>query len=315
MSYVSDKFSEETRTPSQPIQLLSLLRPDLEFFWSINPTTRYTGNHYDHLETLSSWSQRQPRRLLWERSSSHFIPGVSHTYVNYSKYIENASHIPKGGIWGPTRIPGVEPIGPEPPFAAATDDIAYSWGVDEPADLITTGPIIDATKEFDIKVKNYPLPTSPKARTRPTPARKLTAPFLTRYSKRLLRAMHHGQVALGAAMPLDQYSVSTALHHGLKAVSVPSPVFLDYAKTAEMVEHEYNFQATGDGEKGTDDPLAKYNEIRKRMSVWGPASSGNAGVGDKSSWANSDDTTLEGVFSDEIYKRWLGYVRIRAAIE
>ena len=83
----------------QPMQLLSLLRPDITHFWQAELDTRYTGHHYSLLETASTWSTATPRRLLWERNKRYYFPAVHGPWHDYTDLIANMT--PNGGIWGP----------------------------------------------------------------------------------------------------------------------------------------------------------------------------------------------------------------------
>ena len=266
----------------QALQLLSLLRPDVEHFWQFEIDARYTGHHYQHLETVSAWSKVQPRRLLWERSSLYFIPGVHGNWTTFANRIENTTI--GAGIWGPVRAQGIEPIGPDPPVETPELD-NYAWGVGEEADLITAAPIVDATGSVADGMEKYP-------QMGDTPSRLTNLPIMTRFSKRLLRAMHHGQATLGTSMPADRFPASTALHHGLKAVAFPMPIFLDYAKIPEDIDKEYNFKSGQDVYQAA----VKFEEIGNRMTYF--SSKGK-----------------ETNFADELYKRWLGYVSLRSTYQ
>ena len=241
--------------------------------------SRFTGHHYQHLETIAAWAQKQPRRLLWERSSRYFIANVHGNWLNFSQTIENATA--DGGIWGPVRVDGIEPVGPDPPVQSPQLD-NYEWGVGEDADLITAAPVADATGSGSSdSIMNYPSGGDVRSR--------ITAlSIMTRFSKRLLRAMHHGQLALGTTMPADRFPASTALHHGLKLVKFPIPIFLDYAKAPVDVEYEFNFR------EGLDiyDAASKFDSIGHRMTYY-------------------DTKDKQANFADDMYKRWLGYVSTR----
>ncbi|KAL9103466.1 MAG: hypothetical protein Q9163_001494 [Psora crenata] len=269
------KRSTETDT-SQLLQLLSILRPDIEHFWQFQKDVRYTGHHYQYLETIATWSQAQPRRLLWERSSRYFVPAVHGNWTSFLNLVESTSI--DGGIWGPIRTQDIEPIGPDPPVKTPQLD-EYSWGVGEEADLITVAPIVDATgRDSPEATVNYPAGASQ------IPSRMATVTIMNRFSKRLLSAMHHGQASLGTYMPADKFAASTALHHGLKAVAFPLPVYLDYAKAPADVETEFN---SNNGRDIYDD-AKKSEEIGNRMTCYPSQHKGSN-------------------FADELYKRWLGY--------
>ena len=278
---------------AQPLQLLSLLRPEIEQFWQIDMDARYTGHHYHHLETISAWAKEQPRKYLWERASRYYIPHVHSNWTNFVEVVANyTSQVVKpldeggnpgnGGVWGPERTEGVEPVGPPPPTESSAND-SYEWGVGEDADMISLAPVFDPEGTSFVlkdKVEHYPDAIH-------TPRRATGTTSMIRLSKRLLRAMHHGQVTSGFSMPPEMYPESTALHHGLKLVVFPLPVYLDYAKSPENMNAAFN---AAEGKTVLNTPPL-HDATWHRMSYW----------------ASIDEKTT---YPDELYKRWLGYVRL-----
>ena len=184
----------------------------------------------------------------------------------------------RNGIWGPLYTQGIEPIGPDPPPFASPESEA--WGLSEPADLIAAGPIFDTTVlTLPIELSGYPPPSPASSSSKSTnpneftkmPIRQLSTLSVVGYSKRLTRAMHHVLVTLGpysssssnhnhqsttnesttnppATHPsspgihLDaaKFAPTTALQHGLKAVSVPLPWYLDLARLHKDIDAEIN---------------------------------------------------------------------------
>lgn len=265
---------------NQPLQLLSLLRPDIDHFWQVELDVRYTGHHYHHLETISTWAKTQPRKLQWERASQYYIPAIHGSWSNFTEAIANRTK--DGGIWGAVRTQGVEPVGPQPPTESPNDD-SSKWGVGEEADFINLAPVFDvAGSGYIFKDAKDHYPEGKK-----TPAQATATSALTRVSKRLLRAMHHGQINLGLHMFPEMYPESTALHHGLKIVVFPLPMYLDYAKLPELIERHFNDK---EGRTLMNVPY-QYSDVWHRMSYW----------------ANIDKKTT---FGDELYKRWLAYVGV-----
>ena len=99
--------------------------------------------------------------------------------------------------------------------------------------------------------------------------------------------MHHGQVKLGVHMFPEMYPESTAVHHGLKLVVFPMPVYMDYAKSPEEIERNFN---ADEGKTLLNSPY-KYPDIWRRMTYW-----------------HTMDRKTN--FPDELYKRWMGYVSL-----
>ena len=277
--YCSESNAEEMDI-TQALQLLSILRPDIEHFWQFEVDARYSGHHYQHLETISAWSKAQPRRLLWERSSRYFVPAVHGNWTAFSNMIQNRTA--DGGIWGPVPPKGIEPIGPDPPVSSPQLD-DYHWGVGEDADFIAAAPIVDATGSGASEATSTNL-----AGTGQAPSRMTSLSIMTRFSKRLLRAMHHGQITSGSYMNPNKFPASIALHHGLKAVAFPLPIYLDYAKAPSDVEKEFNFN----GGRDVYDAAQNFEEIGHRMTYF-----------------SSKDKQPS--FADDLYKRWLGYVSLK----
>jgi len=209
---------------------------------------------------------------MWERASLSYIPSVHFMALTEKSTID-------GGIWGPQRVQGLEPVGPVPPTGSPESD-NYQWGVGEEADLITTSPIVDFTgMEHSNPVLNY------QAGPQQLPQRSSELLMMTRMSKRLLRAMHHGQVSYGTYMPSKTYPASTALHHGLKVAAFPLPTFLDYAKSPRDIDQEFN----EDNGKAVYSEQRQHGDIHHRMTYY-------------------SSMDKEETFADELYKRWLGYV-------
>lgn len=277
----------------QPLQLLSLLRPEIEHFWQIDLSVRYTGHHYHHLETISAWAKQQPRKYLWERASRYYIPHVHGNWTNFMEIVANQTSLATkpldeggnaaiGGVWGPERTEGIEPVGPTPPTDSSDHD-NYEWGVGEDADMINLAPVFDPEGTSFVlkdKVEHYP-------EANHTPRRATGTTSMIRLSKRLLRAMHHGQVTSGFYMPPEMYAESTALHHGLKLVVFPLPVYLDFAKSPENMNAAFN----ADGGKTVLNTPPMHDGTWHRMSYW----------------SSIDEKTT---YPDELYKRWLGYVSL-----
>lgn len=263
------------------MELLSLLRPDIDFFWQMELDVRFTGHHYHHFETISAWSAAQPRKLQWERASRYYVPAVHGSWGNFSNMIANTTN--GGGIWGAQKTKGIEPVGPEPPTPSPAED-NYEWGVGEEADFIGLSPVFDVSdinkSGFMFKKTKDRFPDGDN-----TPARATATTPMIRMSKRLLRAMHHSQVTLGVHMFPEMFPESTTLHHGLKMVVFPLPVYMDYAKSPQYIEEAFN---ANEGTTLLETPY-KYKAEWRRMSYW-----------------HSMDQVTN--FPDELYKRWLGYV-------
>lgn len=262
---------------SQPVQLFSLLRPDFDMYWQLELDVRYTGHHYHHLEAIRQWSQKQPRKLQWERAAYFYSPFIHRTWKNFSAKIRETTK--GGGFWGAVTTTGIAPVGPKPPTKSAEED-DFEWGMGEPADMINIMPIVDPVAThmmFRDVVDNYPDGKKTPRRTAPiTP--------LIATSKRLVRAMHHGQVTLGTHMMPELFPESTAFQHGLKTVTFPEPVYLDIS------------------DKGPEELESIFND-QTEASIWNGGSPHGKLVQHANYWWSSG---IRPEFSNVLYRRWLG---------
>ena len=261
----------------QALQLLSLARPDIDYFWHMDINTRYTGHHYEFLEAISSWAKDQSRNNAVGRAPFTFVSDVHNTWENFTKVVNRLSYAKKSQQKGTGRALGVEPVGPDPPLFS---DWKQKWGKGEEADLIGMGTIFEpAPAESHVFVEHYP------GKSSNVPRRATSFPKITRTSKRLLRAMHHGQVTQGMHMPPTMFAASSALHHGLKTVAFPLPIFSDLDVSPADVERKLNANM---GEDTFDLP----HQMKK---LW------------RSLTFGAPENPEEALYADELYKKWLGY--------
>src|SRR5947207_2302254 len=200
----------------QVVQFLSKLHPEFDFYWQFELDARYTGQHYHFLEQIDAFAKGQPRKYLWERNARFYIPSIHGSWDNFST-LAQTSNI--SGIWGPKAPENVVPSGPEPPTGSPAQD-DYNWGVGEDADLITFLPIFDPVDSgwvMSHSLYNFP----------PSVPRRTSVNTMSRLSKRLLDIMNYEQAVYGRGFASEMSAASFALHHGLKAVYVPHPIFQD----------------------------------------------------------------------------------------
>ncbi|OCL15298.1 hypothetical protein AOQ84DRAFT_279185, partial [Glonium stellatum] len=246
------------------VQWFSQTHPEFDFVWNWETDARYTGNHYHFLTQLAAFAASQPRKLLWERNSRFYLPAAHGT--NYSAFAADtnarvlaahaAGHIPNDPVWGPrpyaSASPPQRPLGPTPPHPQTHDN--FSWGVDEPADLLTLLPLFDPRQthwSYKDKIWNYVAgvrptftPESPTDRLFAHPGfarlhRRVFVNTVVRLSRSLLRAMHVENRA-GRAMVAEMWPGSVALQHGLKAVYAPHPVWADRVWAPRYADAVFN---------------------------------------------------------------------------
>lgn len=205
------------RSTFMPVQWFSQRHPEYEYLWNWEMDVRFTGHWYHLLDRLDRWTTGQPRRGLWERSARFYVPSV---HGSWDRFVESTAALANASSSAAAA-------------AAAKEE-------EEPADLITFSPLFDPQHTTWIlrdDVTGY-------AAGAATPRR---AAIITasRLSRRLLAAMHTENAVHGRAMFSEMFPASMALHHGLKAVYAPHPVFVDRRWPVGFLEKTLNNGAGG----------------------------------------------------------------------
>ncbi|KAL2259606.1 hypothetical protein VTK26DRAFT_6656 [Humicola hyalothermophila] len=246
------------RSAHMALQYFAMTHPEYEYFWNWELDLRYLGNYYELFDRLSKWAKKQSRVELWERSARYYIPRYHGNWANFTSLVHKetkASGHP--AILGPVSFPGRLPLRSElrgetflPPSCNpspsalkegeeeknGTSNEMSRCGVGEEADLITLNPLFDADESgwvFASDVTGYPL-------NQPTPPRRCAIITASRFSRRLLGAMHEETWRLHHTMFSEMFPATMALHHGLKAVYAPHPVFLDREWDLDAVDRAFN---------------------------------------------------------------------------
>lgn len=170
------------------------------------------------------------------------------------------------------------PLGPKPPVKSPEED-KYEWGVGEEADLITFLPMFDPTDTQWTFIntlwgllEDVPRRASPVA--------------IGRVSKKLVQQMHEiNQRGIGLASEMT--APSLALWHGLKAVHVPHPVYVDGKWSSKELGRILN---PGQPEKinGGDDSAWNWNHRWDHILY-------------RFSYMFTTQT------AEDLYRRWLGF--------
>ena len=232
-----------------PVQYFALKHPEFDHYWNWEMDVRYTGHHYELLESLGTWTKKQPRKGLWERNSRFYVPGFHGDYATeFTDYIQGKYlQGPEGrredlSIWGPDPPPGqaITPLDDLPPLQAPTPiHDNFEWGVGEDADLITLLPMFNPdTTHYALRAGyyNYPQSLLPQG-----PPRRATIITFYRLSHRLLSTMHlENTRSPGHHMSSEQWPQSVALHHGFKAVYAPHSVYIDRQWPAQATNFIFN---------------------------------------------------------------------------
>ena len=236
------------------LQYFAHQHSEYEYFWNWEMDARYTGHWYHLFDRINQWSEAQPRKGLWERNGRFYIPEVHGTWEDFKQMVRVQSEIgtnSPANIWSPlqqhsnaegaiagtpqqkhdTPIWGPEP-GPDvledqnittsiPPSSPEKDK--YEWGVGESADLVTFSTLFDpeGTEWF------YNHDISGYNTTLGYPPRRVAIGATSRLSSKLLKLMHRETILKKHHMFSEMWPASISLHHGLKAVYVPHPVYID----------------------------------------------------------------------------------------
>ena len=234
------------RSAHFPLQYFAQKHPEYDFFWNWEMDARYTGHWYSLFTAASKWAKKQPRKGLWERNDRFYVPEIHGTWDDFKQMArvqaemhpqqpnnkwanigKNGAQQPpsktEGPVWGPVAPPETQPFisDPDPPTSYEKDK--YEWGVDEEADLITFNPLFDPDRTDWIlaeDVTGYNTTLGP-------PPRRTSIITGSRLSRRMLETMHNETTFYQHTMFSEMWPASCALHHGLKAVYAPHPVYID----------------------------------------------------------------------------------------
>ncbi|CAI7631641.1 unnamed protein product [Penicillium discolor] len=262
----------------QPVQIFSQMFQDFGYYWQLEMDSRFTGHSYHFLENSAGFAKRQPRKYLWERNAYFYIPGA---HGIWQDFIEMVGYSMKGrkSVWGSMSIHQITPVGPKPPVAFPEDD-KYEWGVGEEADLITFLPIFDPTDtQWLFRNLLWGLPENVPRRTSPV--------AMGRVSRELLHQMHIIQIQRGMGLVSEMTPPSLALWHGLKAVHVPQPLYLDGKWTSKEIGRIMN---PGEPDKinGGPDSLWNWDHLWDHILY-------------RLTYMFTTQT------AEDFYRRWLGY--------
>lgn len=242
------------RSPHFALQWFSQQHPEYDFYWNWEMDIRYSGHYYELNSKIGEWAKKQPRRGLWERNSRFWLPEHHGTFENFSQFVEEetfATDISKNNlessgplpVWGPVQnfnnsgiLPA--PIDTTPPTTYEKDQ--HQWGVGEEADLIVFNPIFDPSRTnwvFRRDVTGYDT-------SLPLPPRRAAIITAARFSKRLINIMHEEVWRMGHTMFPEMFPQTTCLHHGLKAVYVPHPIYFDHDWDLAHMNQVLNYPRT-----------------------------------------------------------------------
>lgn len=241
------------------VQQFSQQHPEFEHVWNWEFDTRYTGQHYNLLEKLSSFAKNQPRKGLWERNARFYIPSLHRHYDSiFRRSVENR-YSPEEMVWGPASHPHIIPLGPTQPVPEPTED-KHKWGVGEDADYISLMPIFDPvdttwSHRNDVWGFDSDIPRRGSLGTH------------SRISKRLLHVMHQEDL-IGNHLGNELAPATIALLHGFKPVFAPMPIFFDRDWAMESLEKFFNPGRLGESGSSENSPFSKAYEGRFEGTTW-----------------------------------------------
>ncbi|KAI1142676.1 hypothetical protein F5Y05DRAFT_365692 [Hypoxylon sp. FL0543] len=213
----------------QALQIFSRKFKEYDFIWQLEMDLRFTGHVHDTLESAASFARAQSRRNLWERNGRFYIPDLhNNSYDEFSAAVD--AEVGDRGVWGPVPTSEFTSQGPQPPSRTK-----WNWGVGEEADLISFMPMIDPVGTnwiYEDVIHGF-------ADGVETP-RRVAIVSITRSSRRLLQFVHEAQQNRGQWLVSEATLETFALLHGLKAVTVPHPIFFEGEMTAEELDAEVN---------------------------------------------------------------------------
>jgi hypothetical protein len=237
--------------------------PEFEHFWNWEIDTRFTGHHYEYVDKIAAFARRQPRRGLWDRNARFYIPQIHGDYeTEYRDYVNRSE---PEGVWGPAAVAGpdlkIQVYGPTAPTLFPRDD-NFEWGIGEEADFICFLPIFHPIgTRWVIRNEVYGYE---QGRELPRRACLITH---SRISRRLLTALDEENLA-GRHMGSELFPVSTALYHGMKAVSAPHPIFSERPFPPQDVGFIFNSGVNGRTGSTKFSPFSWGREIPFRDTSW-----------------------------------------------
>ena len=283
------------RSAHFPLQHFAQEHRQYAHFWNWELDMRWVGNYYELFDRLGVWARKQSRVGMWERASKYYIPRYHGDWDNFTALVKlETEESGREAVLGPVHFAGRKPTRAEERGESFMPDTCSQMGRDGPwvasplcgvgedADLITLNPMFDTEGSgwvFDQDVTGYD-------RTQRTPPRRSAIVTASRLSRRLLDVMHEETWRLHHAMFSEMFPATMALHHGLKAVYAPHPVFFDRAWDLEAVDRAFNGgrdHTTG----GPGSPFDVENEHNHRGTTW---------------YYNSE-------FAGRLWRRWLGYAQ------
>lgn len=277
------------RSAHFPLQVFAMQHPEYEHFWNWEMDMRFLGSYYELFDRIGKWADKQPRPMAWERSARYYVPEHHGSWEDFSATVRNDTlHSGRPTIFGPVRFAGKTPLRAEqtgqsmlPPSCEYGKDKSQC-GVGEGADIITLNPIFDVEQSgwvFWNDATGYESP----------PPRRCAIVTASRLSRRLLSAMHEEVFLNHHTAFSEMFPPTVALHHGLKAIFAPHPIYIDrgWQPLGSSVDAAFN-GGRDHSTSGRGSPFDLSNEHNHKGTSW---------------YFNSE-------FAGLVWRRWLGYAQM-----
>lgn len=253
------------RSGHMPLQRFAVEHPEYAYFWNWEADIRYIGSYYELFSQTGKWARKQSREMIWERSSLYYIPAFHGTWTNFSDQVDRDMLLrARQPVRGPVDRP-VEFASEDFLPKSCRDDKNFSHcGIGEAADLITFNPIFDAQGSGWVFSKDI---TGYGSKKTPIPSRRSTIVAAGRLSRRLLHVMHEETLIMHHTMFTEMFPPTMALHHGLKAVYAPHPMYMERAWPVDKVNSVFNGGRDGTP-GGPKSPFKQSNEGCHKGTTW-----------------------------------------------
>ena len=302
------------RSTYLPVQYFSHMHPEYDFVWHWEMDIRYTGHFHELFKKVPEWAKQQPRKGLWERNGRFYVPSEHGSWEDFRQMVrvqiehgtarkdsmfgklaqdagskhplDSDSRKPAAPVWGPLRPTGegdstAQPEkDPLPPTSYEKDN--YEWGVGEEADFITFNPLFDPHATNWILAEDV---TGYNTTGNNYPPRRTAIITASRLSKRLLETMHRETAFKRHTMFSEMWPASISLHHGLKAVYAPHPVYIDRRWPTSYLTAIFNNGAHGAAGGSRTSVFSDERQHNFLGTTW----------------------YYHAGFSANLWKRWLGY--------
>lgn len=267
-----------------PVLHFAVEHPEFEYVWHWHMDARYSGHWFRLVDRAAAWTRSQPRKGLWERGGRFYVPGVHGSWEDFGNLVhsqvECGSRVSpelceavkrkdiktsdkerllpprEKPVWGPVPLQPDDFV-PMPDIdtypSTSYESDGRTWGIGEEADLITFNPLFDpagTSWPWRGDASGYNATVSANDPSYP-PRRASVGTTSGRLSRRLLLAMHREATDLTRSpghrhrLFSDMWPPTVALHHGLKAVFVPHPVWTERAWPSDYLDAVLNSGRNG----------------------------------------------------------------------